>query len=663
MTPPQPSGGFHRFLTQARHDWRHWLFYMACFSAFRLGFVLLFRNMIDPKSSFHDILLALLNGMRYDSMVATWWVVAPFVLGSLTTGLSPKFQPVAALLRRTGGFLFITITTSVWIVTYGYFREYSAHFNHFIFNLYYDDTQAILQTIWADYHPIPILMVIVLLSFILVKTQRRILNIQQPPPMNHFVFPRPVQILALTAIIILIIAGVRGSLGRRPAQRKDVAITMDDFLNKAVLNPYFALLYAVRDHKKQIGATGLTTFLPDGDIRKAVQEFNQDQPAPASLDEALQKQAAGPKSIPPRHIFLIVMESGDAWPFLPRYAPLGLVENLKSIGKAGLHFKNFLPASEGTMNSLAAIITDLPYAGLETNYQLTAQTPYPSSLFAIFNQLGYRTRLFYGGYLSWQRLGDFAHDQGVQEIYGAPHMSDGVATYEWGVDDEYLLDFITRTVDDAIPSFNLILTTSYHPPYNVDLPAKGFPLHKVPTELTKDFDNTTSLNTLGHLWYADQCLGNFVQKAETILTTPLFAITGDHFGRKFINGRPDLFERSTVPLILYGPEVLRGMTIDPAATGSHIDIGPTLIELTAPKGFIYHAVGRDLLTDGTDTLGIGWKRVIGKNFIADLSGRPKYEGLPGINPSPIAPDLKDLAKKMNQVLGIGWWRVKHGRDF
>ncbi len=95
-------------------------------------------------------------------------------------------------------------------------------------------------------------------------------------------------------------------------------------------------------------------------------------------------------------------------------------------------------------------------------------------------------RLFYGGYLSWQRFGDFATDQGAEEVYGAPHMSKGVATHEWGVDDEYLLDFIADTVDDSRPSFNLIMTTSYHPPYNVDVWGKGFPLEAGPARYRSD---------------------------------------------------------------------------------------------------------------------------------------------------------------------------------
>jgi phosphoglycerol transferase MdoB-like AlkP superfamily enzyme len=115
------------------------------------------------------------------------------------------------------------------------------------------------------------------------------------------------------------------------------------------------------------------------------------------------------------------------------------------------------------------------------------------------------------------------------------------------IDDDCLLAFAANQGDEAKPRHLLVMTTSYHPPYNVDVGGKGFPLKQVPPDIAPLFDNTTSLKMLGHLWYSDKCLGDFVKKAEGKLHRPLFAFTGDHFGRKFINANPDFFEQSGVP--------------------------------------------------------------------------------------------------------------------
>jgi phosphoglycerol transferase MdoB-like AlkP superfamily enzyme len=204
------------------------------------------------------------------------------------------------------------------------------------------------------------------------------------------------------------------------------------------------------------------------------------------------------------------------------------------------------------------------------------------------------------------------------------------------------------------------MTTSYHPPYNIDVWGKGFPLKSVPADLTPMFDNTSNLKMLGHLWYSDKCLGDFVKKAEAALSRPLFAFTGDHFGRKFINMNPDGFERSAVPFILYGQDVLRGIRMPRGAAGSHIDIGPTLVELAAPRGFTYYSVGQDLLAERKEFLGIGWFRVINKDFVLSLSGPPQFHALPGRELPKDLPDIHELKSAFDRVYGIGWWRVRQG---
>jgi phosphoglycerol transferase MdoB-like AlkP superfamily enzyme len=655
--------GFNRFLLRFLNDVKQWLFFMLYLSCFRIAFISFFRNKIDPATGVSEVLLTVLNGLRYDSMVATYWVLIPF-LASVASGFV-NIDRFADRVRGAFGAVFIVVTAFAWVVTFGYFKEYNEQFNYLIFNLYYDDAGAILKTIWADYHPLLALSLIGAVSALSLGLKKRFPG--KSAVSSETLAARPFTLLsrALLGLVILtlLVAASRGSIGRRPAQRKDAAVTKDAFLNKAVVNPYFSFLYAVQDHAQQTGLAGLESYLPDRDVRKAAQELFKNPAALADLDAYLARHAAGPKSVPPRHVFLVVMESYDAWPFLDKYALLGLTHSLSELGRNGLHFRNFVPASDGTMQSLTAIITGIPYSQVEINYQRTALQPYPSSLFETFRRLGYRTRLFYGGYLSWQRFGDFARDQGAEEIYGAPHMSKGAATHEWGVDDEYLFDFILKTVPDDRPSFNLIMTTSYHPPYNVDIRAKGFPLDRVPGGIAPLFDDTTSLRMLGHLWYSDKCIGEFVKKAESGLTRPLFALTGDHFGRKFINARPEFFERSGVPFILYGKETLRGVTMPQGAAGAHIDIGPTLVELAAPRGFTYYSVGRDLIAPRKDFLGIGWFRVIGKDFILDLAGTPQFHPLPGTALPKSLPDVNELRATFNRAYGIGWSRVKQGEKF
>src|SRR5204862_3901280 len=120
-----------------------------------------------------------------------------------------------------------------------------------------------------------------------------------------------------------------------------------------------------------------------------------------------------------------------------------------------------------------AIISGLPYPNLPMNYEASLRGGVSTAIAPSFKRLGYRARFFYGGYLSWQRLGDFCREQGFDDVFGGDQMSAHITGNEWGVDDEVLFKFVQeRTAQE--PTFNVIMTTSYHPPYSVDLKSKGF---------------------------------------------------------------------------------------------------------------------------------------------------------------------------------------------
>ncbi len=652
---------WNRFRDEIRKDVMQWLVFMLTLSFFRVVLIVYFRDKIDPASSSADVAKALMNGLRFDGMAASYFILFPLAL-SVLSGIF-NLGALIHWLKKIYGSLFLVLTTILSIVTLVYFREYNDQFNHFVFNLYYDDTRAILSTIWSGYHVIPNLLAIAALSLLLLKVSSLFLksSVMAADPSSR---PLPVslRILAVLFGVTLLLAGTRGSYGHRPAKIEDAAVTRDVFLNKAVLNPYSALMYAYTEHVRlNYVMAGLKFWLPDQDIRKAAQELLHDRRSLDNLDEYLKRTASGHRNPQPKQIFLVVMESYDAWPLMHKYASLGLTSELDAIAAKGIHISNFLPASDGTATSLTALVSGLGDANVIINYQPSSRSPYPSSIAESFRRLGYRTRFFYGGYLSWQKIGDFMKGQGFDEVYGAAHIGSWASHNEWGVEDQALFDFIVRTVEPAAsgPSLNVIMTTSYHPPYELDVYGKGFALTAVPTDLAGQFDGSITLKMLGHLWYSDRCIGEFVRTAERKFPDTLFAFTGDHFGRKFINIHPPKYEASSVPFILYGKEVLRGVAAPAQAAGSHIDIAPTLVELSAPKGFVYYAIGRSLIGPGANRIGINRDRVITSDFLYDIWEK-KFYPLPDRPLPKQLPDAGELKLVHDRVAGISWWRIMRG---
>jgi phosphoglycerol transferase MdoB-like AlkP superfamily enzyme len=435
-----------------------------------------------------------------------------------------------------------------------------------------------------------------------------------------------------------------------------------------VLNPFYALVFACHDHCKMHNAQRLDAVWPHGDVHSALGYLFPQGPAHERISDYLTKtvQLGCPAPEAPKHIFIFVLESQDSWPLLPDYLPLGMNPCLHELAGKGVHFPAFVSAGEGTMESLGAILSGLPWSSVRVNFQPTARQPYPTALAPVFKRLGYEVQFFYGGYLSWQRIEQFCKDQGFDAVWGGHVMGD-FENNEWGVDDKQLLAFLARTVDPKVPSVNVILTTSNHPRYTVDVEREGCPVGKqpLPPELEKLYDGHVPWRVLGHTWYTDRELGRCIQQLASRCPKSLFVITGDHHSRRFIHQAPGLYERKSVPLILYSPMPLLALQqARPLETaGSHIDIVPTVLECVAPWGFAYTSFGQALCTapsSAAPSQAYGAGVVLGPRYMADAT-QGQAVLLPWADQGlPSAEQLAPQRKRAQAFLALSWWMSLHG---
>lgn len=632
-----------------------WLVVMGLLGLHRLALLLAYRDQAAASTAWSDAIGPLLQGTRFDAKVATSAIAVPLV-ASVACGFLHA-ERIARRVRLWVGSAALVLSAALCVVSFVYFGEFREPVGPFALELFYDDAHAIVRTVWKHYHPLLGIAAFGGIAAVLVGGFVRLLrqeSLSEARARALGATPgRAVVVLALA--VTLLVAAARGSLGSRPLEDRDAAVSRDDFLNAVVPNPHIALYYAAKKAWRMAGGAALEVYLPDGDVHGALRRLT----GPSDADTVaahLARRAAG-TAMPARHVVLIVMESYEQWPMTPEYAGLGIADGLKGLAARGLWFNRFVPASDGTMSSLAAMVTGLPDADVHTAHQPNSRRPYPTSLPATFARLGFRTRLFYGGWLSWQRLEEFARAQGFTEVYGAAHMGGWSAANEWGVPDATLFDFVLAQLDDARPTFDLVLTTSFHPPYDLDVRALGFPLAAVPPEVRARCTSEPDLVALGHFWYADRAMADFVARAERVLRSALFAVTGDHAGRRTIVAHPTFEEKHLVPLVLYGPDVLGGRAMPPDAAGSHVDIPATLIELAAPTGFVYHALGRNLLAPSIRPWGFGHGVAVGRDFVADLA-RGHVRRAPGATPGARLPALAELKRAANDANGVAWWMIK-----
>jgi len=584
-------------------------------------------------------------GFRFDATVSAYFLAIPF-LALLFLSYFNKTHIVKKI-RLFFQKLFIILSTLITVITINYYKEYNDQFNHFLFLGLYDDHKAVAKTIVADFNPILNIVVLVLIMWFGFKIFKHFEGKEKIASFLNSFNKLPYKIALVILSILLYVGSIRGGLGKNPAMLKWAFVSSDAFLNKTIINPYRSLNYAIKDFKELNKPHGKN---PYGNF------LNQNN---KTITETLVKKATGDSLVKPKQIFLVVMESYDSWPLLDKYESFGVAKNLKAIQKKGLRFSNFLPSAQSTLNSFGAIITGVPYVGVNINQIGAVNGAFKSSIFDQFKKLGYQTNFFYGGFLSWQNIGNIMKNQGADHLYSAPNAGGKTESGVWGIEDEKLFNLVYNTVDKTTNSINVILTTSYHPPYKIDVYKKGFP-YKVKEDLPKEaqqyYTGAMSLKALGHLWYSDKAIGDFVTKAEQKFTEALFCFTGDHYGRRFVNAKPNLHEKSTVPFIMYGKNIKPTINNTP---GSHIDIAPTLIEMVAPKGFEYYSFGKSLLTTKNKNIGIAQEKIITKNEIEHFVHKNTYHFNFNTKETILIKD-SDYKNLKNKLLKKAWYYTVKG---
>ncbi len=162
----------------------------------------------------------------------------------------------------------------------------------------------------------------------------------------------------------------------------------------------------------------------------------------------------------------------------------------------------------------------------------------------------------------------------------------------WGVPDKALFkaieSYMAAHKNEKI--LNVIMTTSNHPPYSLNLKQEGFDASKVVNHMPDTIENTEQrVNEIGHFWYADHVMGEFITAMEQQDQSSIFVITGDH-SERFTFARdigPEVV--STIPIIFYG-QGITPMMMPNDQFGMSIQIIPTLAELVGRPGQTYEAM-------------------------------------------------------------------------
>lgn len=641
------------------------LYYLSVLSLCRLIFCLVLHEYWGPNTGWEDLLQTLWLGSRLSIQTAGILALFTAVPAGLINILSRLWsRRVESLLSG----IVLTITSILFVASFPYYGQFHSRFHQLLFNAGNDDMYALFISLVQEFNLPLRLAGALLLAFCLWQGLKYFLAWGEAKPRTAYslyikasrgksIATGAAMALLLYVLGRLIVFG--GSWGWETAlEWENVGVTKDSFMNEAILDDYQAIYRGYRMNNRMLACNGLNFTAEQ--IQQLAGELAGRSADSNNLDDYLRREAQGAQVAKPKQIFLIVSESYANWPLLDKYSQLHIADGMKGIiaGEDADYCNAMLPNGASTISALTGVTTGLADANLYlTTMPESFKQPYITAIAPQMEKLGYTTNFWYAGPATWERIGAFTEAQGFQHFYGRGDMPEKAEGSVWGCDDEYLYAQVLQKVSPDTSSFNVILNVSNHSPYTVDVAAKGFDADKLrqalPPEAAKD---DGLVNELGHYWYADRELAGFVKNLKEKYPDCLVLIVGDHADRYNIDKQPSMYERYVVPFVVTGAGVHKGILL-PDSAGSQIDIGPTIIEMVASKGFVYYAIGSSLTRSNRQ--GVNYGFWITRDFMGEADRIPlepvQIEGSQG---RPI--NEPALQHYIDAVRSISWWRPKYG---
>lgn len=627
------------------------VFFWLLLCIYRIIFIGGMHEYIAVDSDFSLIFTAIYSGAKLSLQTA-----GVLTLCMLVSLVAEGFSKRLRWFRQVCSFCVLFITTLLFIARFPFYQQFHSGFNQMIFTAMHEDVYALFISLIEEFH-LPLKLCIVVL---LVCVLNYIFNKFIDKKWGFFKWSKLKSkyrlIILLIGVYLLATLSLYGGgwSWKTGVNWENAGITNDTFLNESILDDYQAIYRAYANQMRMEACNGLSFSADDVDVlaqRLTQKNGNYD------LKNYLKKEATGAKIIKPQHIFVIVSESYANWPLLAKYNNLHIADNMQKVIAQDntVYTSHMLPSGSSTIGALMTMVTGMANSNLYlTTMPEALKEPYLTASAPQMKNLGYETSFWYAGPATWENIQEFTLAQGFDKFYSRGNLDENATGSVWGADDEYLYDAIFKQIDENKATFSVILNTSNHSPFNIDLRSKGFNEEVVRQALPESEKNNQELiKELGHFWYADKMAGEFIEKVQKKYPDSLIIFVGDHADRYNIDKTPSMYERYTVPLIITGKGITKDLLPKDNA-GSQIDIMPTVIDLIAPEKFEYYSVGTPLMNN---KLGQSYAFWITANAIGntdDLTDKAQFFG------EQILPPKAQLEDYVNAVRAISWWLGKYG---
>lgn len=628
------------------------LFFWILLCLYRIIFIAGMSEYISANSDFAVIITAIISGAKL-SMQGAGGISLFMLIGFIAEAIWHRLK----YFRFICSFAVIFITTLLFVARFPFYKQFHSGFNQMIFMAVHEDMYALFMSM-VDQYQLPLKLTLVLLLS-LALNYGFCKWIERKIPIIKFDECK----YQVKAAIILVVVYAVGTLSfngggwswRTGANWENSGITKDAFLNEAILDDYQAI-YRAYANKRRMDASNDINYSAEEvrDSAKYLTGVNGGD----DLSLFLAKKAPGATIAKPKHVVLVLSESYANWPLLEKYSDLHIADGMKKIiAEDDTAYNNhFLPSGPSTVGAVMTMTTGLANVLYLTTEADKIKQPFLTAFAPQMKKLGYETTFWYSGPATWENIQTFTLSQGFDHFYSKGDIDPSATGSVWGVDDEYLyravLDDLAKNQDKS--TFTIVLNTSNHSPFNVDVKAKGFDEEKVRQALPKEYrDNDELLTQLGHFWYADHYASDFINQIKAKYPDSLIIFMGDHGDRYNIQTNPTMYERYVIPFIVTGSGVTKDM-LPANSAGSQIDVMPTVLDMIAPKDFTYYSIGKPFKQS---TMGENYNFWITNDAIGtsdNLTKNAQYFN------QEILPDEKNLQEYIKAVRSVSWWLGKNG---
>lgn len=583
---------FQTFWHNLQQDLKIFLYFIILFSVFRLAFMGIFNTYL-AFCPWQDIFLCLWYGFRLSLKTAGFIAIIGAAFATVPQLILAKWP--AEVIRKFWGAIAVVVFTVAFFARIPYFEIFNSGFNIMLINGANDDWGAIVNTAVNEYGLLWRLPLALAAAGLLVWLLLKLLKIKTRPAQIAGRKKLWIAVVRIVIVLPIFFVFVRyggafdyaHSINWESAERlKSV------FLNENILDDGQACYRVYKIWKEQQKLTNVN--ISPEEIRKDIMLLDGN-PQADTIENAFKRQVTAPKlAKQPDNVIVILGESYALWPMLPKYQPMGLTDEALRMANSENSCSTalMLAHGSGTMPAVNGFVTGLAEAGMtEETAPESYKSQYGTGIGKIMKDAGYTTVFWYGGMPSWRDIKNYVLAQNFDECYCASDFKYSGGN-SWGCPDKTLFEQVYQYIEGhpAQKTFHIILTTSNHPPYTIDVAAEGFDKNKVLQNLPDDISSDKeTINELGHIWYADMAMGSFVRQTEKLRPDTLFVVTGDHAERFTFSKDVDDKTYSAIPCIIYGKGVQKNW-LPANATGCAMQIMPTLAEIVGNPDMQYSSI-------------------------------------------------------------------------